>query len=51
MSEFKASLLYRVHPGQPGLHRETLLPTHQTKQTNKQIKAMNKPNKNVFIIQ
>jgi hypothetical protein len=34
ISEFEASLVYRVSPGQPGLYRETL--SRKTKQNKKQ---------------
>jgi hypothetical protein len=36
--EFKASLVYRVSAGQPGLHREMLSWKQTNKQTNKQKK-------------
>jgi hypothetical protein len=35
ISELQASLVYRVVPGQPGLHRETLSRKQTNKQTNK----------------
>jgi hypothetical protein len=35
ISEFEASLVYSLVPGQPGLHRETLSRKNKTK-TNKQ---------------
>jgi hypothetical protein len=41
ISEFKATLVYKVSSGQPGLHRETL--SQKTKnQKNKQTKQTNK---------
>jgi hypothetical protein len=44
ISEFKASLVYKVSLGQPGLHRETLSqkPKPKTKKTPKQNKNMNR---------
>ena len=44
ISEFKASLVYKVSLGQPGLHRETLFqkPKPKTKKTPKQNKQINK---------
>jgi hypothetical protein len=33
--EFKASLIYRIVPGQPGLHKETLSQKNQKKKREK----------------
>jgi hypothetical protein len=43
ISEFEASLVYRVSSGQPGLYRETLSRKKTNKQTNKQTKKKTKP--------
>jgi hypothetical protein len=40
LCEFKASLVYKASPGQPGLHRETLFQKQTNKQTNKQTKLI-----------
>jgi hypothetical protein len=40
ISEFEASLVYRMSPGQPGLYRET--PSKKTNQPNKNKKQKTK---------
>jgi hypothetical protein len=45
ISEFKASLVYKVVPGQPGIYRETLSQKNK-KQENKQKITTTPPPKN-----
>jgi hypothetical protein len=41
ISEFEASLVYRMSSGQPGLHRETLSQKKKKKKKNKNNKKYN----------
>jgi hypothetical protein len=43
ISEFEASLVYRVSPGQPELHRETLSVSKQKTKNKKQKTKKQKP--------
>jgi hypothetical protein len=45
ISEFEASLAYRVSPGQPGLHRKTLSQKTKTKTKTKKNKTKQTPKK------
>jgi hypothetical protein len=50
ISEFEASLVYRVVPGQPGLYRETLSQKNKKQKTKKKKKEKKRKRERNYLI-